>query len=79
LKDLWTIKQGEEPIISVTTDENADPITVEELIEVMKYSKTKKPPGYGGINVEIIKYAPTVPHYRFLNLLYRVFRKVLQI
>jgi hypothetical protein len=41
LKDLWTIKQEEEPIINVTTDENVDLITAEELINAMKCGENK--------------------------------------
>jgi hypothetical protein len=42
LNDLWTIKQEEEPIVSATTDENVDPVAVQELIETMKYNRNKK-------------------------------------
>lgn len=31
-----------------------------------KLDKTRKPPGYGGINVEFKKYAGPTVHYRFL-------------
>jgi hypothetical protein len=41
-KDLWIIKQEEEPIINFTADENVQHITVERLNESMKYSKNKK-------------------------------------
>jgi hypothetical protein len=40
-KDLWSPKQ-EKPSICATTDENVDPITAEELTEIMKFKKNKK-------------------------------------
>jgi hypothetical protein len=68
-KDIWSTKQEEEPSINATTDENVYPITVEEMIETIKYSKSKKPLGYDEINIEFIKCAPTALHNRFLDLL----------
>jgi hypothetical protein len=35
-------------IISATTDENEDPVTVEELMLAMKYNQNKKAPHYDG-------------------------------
>jgi hypothetical protein len=68
-KGLWSTKQEEEPSINATTDENLDPITVEELTEAIKYSRNKKAPGYD----ELMKYAPTALHYRFFDLLNTVY------
>jgi hypothetical protein len=59
---LMVKKQEEEPSISATTDENVDSITVEELTEAAKYSKNEKGPGYDGINIELIRHAPTALH-----------------
>jgi hypothetical protein len=38
----------------------------------MKYSKNNEARGYDGINEEFIKYAPTVLHYRFLDLIINI-------
>jgi hypothetical protein len=41
-KDLWSIKQEEEPSISATTDESVDPMTVEELTQAINAVRIKK-------------------------------------
>jgi hypothetical protein len=50
------IKTRKESFVSVTTDENADPISVEELTEAIKYSKKKKQrtAEYDGINIKLM-------------------------
>jgi hypothetical protein len=64
-----TTRGTEEPSISATTDENVDPLTVEELIDTIKYSKNKKTPGDNRMNIELIKYAQTALHCRFIDQL----------
>jgi hypothetical protein len=44
--ELWSTKNEEERPISATADENIDPITLEKLIESIKYSKNKKAPAH---------------------------------
>jgi hypothetical protein len=35
----------------------------------LKYNKKEKAPAYDGINIELMKYAPTELHYTVLDLL----------
>jgi hypothetical protein len=61
--------QEEEPSISTTTNENIYPIMIGELTEAIEYSKNKKALSYDRTSIELIKYALTVLHYIFLELL----------
>jgi hypothetical protein len=66
---LWTANNGEEAT-QVTPDEGkVDPITIEELTEVIKNIKSRKSPGSGGINNELLKYAPKSCLFKLLDFL----------
>jgi hypothetical protein len=49
---------------------DVDPIEYEELDDVLNSFKSRKSPGYDGINIELLKYASPEVKYRFLNILH---------
>lgn len=67
-KHLWTSVE-DRCIIVQETDDNVDPITLEELQEAIASSKNKKSPGSDGINIELIKYAPDTMKRRILDFI----------
>jgi hypothetical protein len=65
---LWTADNRE--AAKVTPDEdNVDPITTEELMEVIKNIKSRKLPGSDGISNELFKYALKSFLFKFLDSL----------
>lgn len=66
---LWTTEHNYNFEHLSINNEDVDPITIEELKDVVKNSRNRKAPGPDDINMELIKYAPENFMYRLLNLL----------
>jgi sorting nexin-29 len=50
-------------------DENVDLISMGELTSVLHKSKTRKTPGFDGLNLELTKYASPTFLYKYLDFL----------
>lgn len=67
--NLWREQREQEQEINTNINEHVDLITMDEFLIALHHSKNKKSPGTDGINIELVKFAPSSLHIRLLNFI----------
>jgi hypothetical protein len=66
---LWTADNGEEATQVTPDEDKVNPITIEELMEVIKKIKSRKSPRSDGINNKLFENVPKSFVFKFLDFL----------